>query len=312
MKSSQYLLFISVFSLALCTLCNLTCSPANPSVEKNLCGELAGSSYVPVALGELLCVARDSAGVFYVVDKVQSDMRCFVSRNDSLYRKEVLGSGIFGEEYYFLSIQDGQQLIFQDSNKSWSDVYICQGNCAKCDSLLVSHIGPTSKSIGDIEEGWNDVCGYLQNESPNCRSLTAAEAGDIKKYHLLNFPPTTYVEYLARQQEGQYLLVTRSEYDWNGDVVVHYGMPDQMEKREVVSFLRASDGGSTWIRFMVGSTQYEAFFGVEWDSVGGSVGVHAGKTFLRIGSDTLALERISPNKEILMELGFDCAHEIQF
>jgi hypothetical protein len=308
MKSSQYLLLISVFSLALCMQCNLTRAPANPNAGKNLCGELAGSSYAPLTLGELLCVARDSAGVFYVVDKVQSDMRFFVSRNDSLFRKEVLGSSIIGEQYYFLSIQDNQEVIFQNSNKIWSDVYICQGNCAKCDSLLSSHISPTSKSVQDIAEGWIDVCAYLQNESPNCCSLAVAEAGDIGNYHLLNFPPTTHIEYLARRPESQYLLVTRSAYDWNGDVVVHYGMSDQMEKREVVGFLRASDGGSTWIRFMVGSTQYEAFFGVEWDSVG----VHAGKTFLRIASDTLALERINPTKEILNGLGFDCAHEMQF
>lgn len=76
---------------------------------------------------------------------------------------------------------------------------------------------------------------------------------------------------------------------------------------EVVRFLRASDGGSTWITFMVGLTKYEAFFGVKLDSTGFSYG----KAWLKIGNDTLPLERNSADRQTLQMLGFDCSIELK-
>jgi hypothetical protein len=308
MKTLYYPLLVLILFSMLFTHCNVMSDSSAPTAENGLCSELAGSRYNPVTLGELLCVARDSLGVFYIIDSVGSTLRCFISRNDSLFRKTVPGSGVIGQEYYFISIQDDKQLIFRNANNSWSDAYILmQGKCEKCDSLLLSHIDRNSKSLDSLAAGWKDVCEYLRKESANCRSLAIAAAGDIKNYHCMNFPPVTRVEYLALQQQSRYLLVTRDEYDWAGDVVVHYGAADQMKKREVVNFLRARDGGSTWIKFMVGLQQYEAFFGVQWDSIG----VHPGKSYIKIDNDTIAVERIAWNKEILTDLGFDCEHEIR-
>jgi hypothetical protein len=308
MKPLYSPLLVLILLFALFTSCNFQSDPSDPTSGNGLCGELAGSGYNPVTLGELLCVARDSTGVFYIIDSIGSTMRCFVSRNDSLFRKAIKGSGIIGQEFYFISIQDDAQVIFRNIDTGWSDAFICvQGRCTKCDSILFSHIGASSRDLDSLDEGWKEVCEYLKNDSANCHSLAVATAGDIQNYHCMNFSPTTRVEYLALQQQRYYLLVTRDEYDWNGDVVVHYGMADQMQKRDVVSFLRASDGGSTWIRFMVGLRQYEAFFGVQLDSTG----IHPGASYIKIDTDTIAVERISWNKEILTALGFDCEHEIR-
>jgi hypothetical protein len=306
MKPLYYPFLVLILLFALLTQCNVPSDPSDPTSGNSLCSELAGSRYNPVTLGELLCVARDSTGVFYIIDSVGSTLRCFISRNDSLLRKTVLGSGIISQEYYFISIQDDAQLIFRNANNSWSDAYIwMHGKCTKCDSLLSSHMD--SRSLDSLAEGWKDVCEYLKNESANCHSLAIAAADDIQNYHCINFPPATRIEYLALQQQRYYLLVTRDEYDWTGDVVVHYGIADQMQKRDVVSFSRARDGGSTWIKFMVGLQQYEAFFGVQWDSTG----IHPGNSYIKIDTDTIAVERISWNREILTELGFDCEHEIR-
>jgi hypothetical protein len=276
--------------------------------ENDLCNELAGSQYIPAILAGILCVARDSSGVFYVIDKVSQGMRCFVSRNDSLHRKTMEGSSIVGERYYFLTIQDTMQLVFENYN-GWRDIFLCGKNAsAKCDSLLDSHMHSGERSIDSLAPGWKDVCRYLQFETPNCYALSIAKAEDITNKYVTNFPPTTHIEYLARQQTGQYLLVTRTEYDWNGDVVVHYGMPAQMKMREIVRFMRASDGGSTWIRFLVDSKLFEAVFRVKMDSTG----VHPGGTFLNIEGDTLDLERINPNEEALANLGFHCSHDITY
>lgn len=301
MKTKFFLLcmFTSILSLYIC--CKLPNQISDTTSNK--CNELAGTKYSPITLGKIVCVARDSSGVLYVVDKSQYDLRVFISKGNILYRKNVLGSSISGEQYFFLSIEDSMEVVFQNHNNIWSDAFVLMGNCKECDSLLSSHIDPRAKSINDFLAGWSDVCHYLQYERPNSVQLTTTTTVDVNKYKLENFPPTTHIEYLAQQQSGQYVLVTRSFYDWNGDVVLHYGLPDQMGNCQVVNFLRATDGGSTWISFMVGLKSYEAYFGVKWDTAG----ISNGKSWLKIGNDTLNLERKNASIETLQNLGFDCS-----
>jgi hypothetical protein len=105
----------------------------------------------------------------------------------------------------------------------------------------------------------------------------------------------------------QYLLVTRVEYDWKGDVVVHYGPADDLRQRVVTRFLRARDGGSTWIRFMIGSDEAEAFFGVALDTAG----IHESKSWLAVRGDTISIERVAPEARVLKDLGIECVHDIR-
>ena len=87
-----------------------------------------------------------------------------------------------------------------------------------------------------------------------------------------------------------------------------YGFPGEMSLRNVTGFLRATDGGSTWIRFMLGSIEAEAFFGVVFDAVSG---ISAGPSYIKIAGDSLDLRRLAPDQEILEELGLGCSHEIR-
>jgi hypothetical protein len=290
-------LFAAFFILYIC------CDSPNQISDSssNKCTELAGSKSAPVTLGEILCISRDSSGVLYLVDKFQSDFRLFISKGNILYRKKVLGSSVFAEQYYFLSIEDSMQFVFHNHTSIWSEAYILKGNCKECDSLLSSHINRDAKNINDLDSGWIDICHFLQYERPNSVQLSITK--EINNYELENFPPTTHIEYLAKQESGQYILVTRSYYDWNGDVVLHYGLINQMNKCQVTNFLRASDGGSTWITFKVGIKSYEAFFGVKWDTTG----ISNGKNWLRIDNDTLNLDRKSADIQTLNNLGFDCS-----
>jgi hypothetical protein len=151
------------------------------------------------------------------------------------------------------------------------------------------------------------MCNYLDTARPDCQALTSDEKIDIQTFAIKNYPPITRIEYLASLQDSIYLIISRNEYDWNGDVVIHYGKPGDIKLRKLLSFLRASDGGSTWIKFMIDSQEVEAYFGVKWDSSG----FGPGSSHLAISGDTLQLERLSPSEESLAELGFNCMHEIR-
>lgn len=312
MKNDIFKLNAIIICCSIIIRCDLTNGSRSPQEGENLCRELAGSSYMPVAIDEVLAVARDSSGMLYAIDKADHTYRVFVSSNDTLYRRYVKGSGVMSERYYFLSVEDGSRFIFRNDNGEWSNVYRCSGDgCGNYDSILSSRIDPESKERGTfdekMEEGWNAMCDYLDSACDECRPLIRSDTAAVADYAVRNITPVTHIEYLASHQGGWYLLVSRVEYDWNGDVVLHYGTGDTMKKRYVTSFMRATDGGSTWIRFMVGFHEAEAFFGVQWDTSG----VTPGQSYLVQESDTLQLERLVPEEELLAQLGFDCSHEIR-
>ena len=298
--------FAAAFIVLTIISCRLPTDTVVPDGESSICGELAASNYVPVTLDSVLCIARDADGTLYVIDQNNYNLRCFISAADTLRRKKVSGSGIYNQQYFFISLEGGQQLLFENNGGIWSDAHFCRtGKCQKCDSIFSSAV--RSKDLNDLAVGWERVCSYLDtNLDLNCPALATAEISDLNNYPVRNFPPTTHIEYLSYRQDGNYLLVTRPEYDWRGEVVVHYGKPGDLKMRTTSSFLRLTDGGSTWIKFKIGSADAEAFFGVAWDSVG----IHEGKTWMAIDRDTVSIERIQPGPKILIELGIECDHEI--
>lgn len=164
------------------------------------------------------------------------------------------------------------------------------------------------KALKTSMPGGGLVCKYFDSGNVNFQALSAAEKSAVNNYMVRNFSPGTTIEYLALQDDGQVLLVSRETYDWKGSVVVHYGKKGDLHKRLVTGFLRASDGGSTWIDFVVGEKKVSAFFGVKWDSDG----IRPGATFIKMENDTLSLERIQPDKVILSDLGCNCAHQINW
>jgi hypothetical protein len=259
---------------ALFLLVNISCKEINKPIEpnngQNPCSELAGSNYEPIHLNKILCIGKDSIGTFYVVDSIGYTIRCFVSHQDTLYRKNVGGSSIINERDYSLMIgaADYFKINFQCFAGIWTDISLCQEGAAE-----------------------------------TSYTLTSCKQSDISNCVLMNFPPTTHIEYLARQADGNYILVTRKEYDWDGTVVVHYGMPDNMKMRQVVSFLRGTD---TYIHFMINSTEAIAYFG----AVSNGTSFQPGEAYLQIGDVKNPLERTTATEDILKSLGFDCWQQI--
>lgn len=309
MKRPHQIFFTSLM-LSICFIsgCKIN-TPAVQSDQANICGELAGSAYVPAALAEMLCIAKDPQGSLYVVDKQDGNLRCFISSNDTLYRTNVTGGSTRGDKYYSLSLDSGRQFLFCNISGKWDNAYLgTTGRCQKCDSILSSQIAERSKSTESIDTGWIHVCKYLDAGNENFLALSTAEKSDVNNFAIRNFSPGTTIEYLAQLDDGQVLLVSRETNDWKGSVAVHYGKKDDLQKRAMTRFLRASDGGSTWIDFIVGDKKMSAFFGVQWDSDG----VRPGATFIKMESDTLALERIEPDEAILSDLGCNCEHRIDW
>ncbi|MBN1757528.1 MAG: hypothetical protein JW863_04385 [Chitinispirillaceae bacterium] len=278
--------------------------------ESGPCGELAGSQYVSVALDGILCAARDSAGVLYVIDENGSRFRCFVAEGDTLHRRKVTGSSIVGEEYYFISIENVNQLIFHHQSGVWNDVYLnVGGRCDECDSILADPVNKNPREMyrESIAAGWSAVCGYLDKEKDAAYKLSVTDTTGMGNMATRNFLPTTRIEYLARQQDGHNILVTRPEYDWNGEAVVHFGMPGEMVLCECLRFIRALDGGSTWIRYLIDSTEAEAYFGVIMDTDA----IKPGAAYNIIDGDTLELERVVPDADNMSALGFVCSWETE-
>lgn len=136
---------------------NSGCKINTPDVQCNqgICNELSGSTYVSVALSEIVCIAKDSQGVLYVVDKSGGNLRCFISPNDTLYRTNVTGSSITGEKYYSLSLDGGRLFLFCNISEKWDNAYVSSaGRCQKCDSILSSQIRSGGKSTENIDAGW--------------------------------------------------------------------------------------------------------------------------------------------------------------
>jgi hypothetical protein len=282
------------------------------------CTELAGSAYVPATLGKIICAARDSSGRYYVIDTSGYETRCFISGNDTLFRKRVLGYGVVGERYFTLSLQDTTVMIFENFD-GWRDAFVCKpGIRTKYDSLLTSHMKNFSKSrdndVDSMAAGWREACAYLRSDSLNCRPLSGAAADEIANKPLVNFSPATYVSLVARQAEGRFFLATLPQFDFTpGCEVVHYGMPGSMKKREVVSYATASDGGSTFIKFKVDSLQYQAVFRVQLVvNPDNSGSLKVGPSYFVVNGDTTELERLNPTREIMSQLGFNCPQEMQF
>jgi hypothetical protein len=303
-------IFFTIFVISICF--NSGCKINAPAIESNqysICSELSGSNYVPIAASEIVCIAKDTQGVLYVVDKQDGNLRCFISSNDTLYRTNITGSSTRGEEYYSLSLDSGRYLFFCNISGKWDNAYVgFTSRCQKCDSILSGQVVSSGKSPEDIDVGWSLVCKHLDAGNEKFQALSAAGISDVNNFAVRNFSPSTTIEYLAQQDDGQVLLVSRDTYDWEGSVVVHYGKKDDLKKRVVTRFLRASDGGSTWIDFIIGEKKVVAFFGVQWDSDG----IRPVKTFIKIESDTLSLKRIQPDKAILSDLGCNCAHQINW
>lgn len=237
----------------------------------------------PPELGTVLGVGRDDDGTVYVVDrKGDADYRAFVVEDDTLVRQPVSGSGSSGAEGL-------QQLsITVDVSPPYR--------------LLVEQIdGETSRMARtERDERILDI-----DELPAEEQLELLDSDAIDGYTVRNLPNELRIEYFARTENGDLLVVLVPEVDFSYDKFrLFFGSEEALVERELDAVNRARDGGSTHLLFTLDGKPADAFFPVM--SSGGMF--TPGPATLTVDGETTDLERLDPeaDADLLGGADFSC------
>lgn len=195
---------------------------------------------LPVTLGTVLGVGKDSAGKTYLADEVttpsQTD-RVFVSDGSSLFRKRVTGSGQNGggaDTDYSLSFEDG----------------------ANTPALLIQIRGGKTTGMG-LGSGGKQFFG---DPGAVTTDLTVEDPKVVQDFTLRNLPGDVTIEYVAKVDGGEALVVTRPTDDWTyTDFRLFFGGLSTMDELPVKNVTRARSGGTT-IEFFVADATWVATF----------------------------------------------------
>ena len=251
-----------------------TSGPCNPLTPHEL----------PVTLGTVLGIGRDSTGTTYLADEVTSPMftdRVFVSQGKSLFRKRVTGSGSSGNTDYSFSF-DGDSgpvslLIHRENGKA-----------------TAMALGPEGK-------------GFIGDPGLQTTPLTVLDDSAVSDFTLRNLPGDVTIEYVADTEDGDVMVVTHptDDYDYT-DFRMFYGRPPHLDERKVKAVNRSLDGDTSMV-FLVGGTEYDASFTFVLMEGDGGLISHPGDGSLDEGSGkTVAFTQRWPTPTTLDGFSFTC------
>ena len=245
------------------------------------CNPLVGSRQ-PVTLGEVLAIGRAADGTVYMLDEVDGEVRAFVSDSEVLRRRRVLGSGsgtLPGVEFYDIDVESADDLPLH--------LY-----------LEIPDDGePTFTAIAMPGRNSPDAAG-------DGEALELLDEDALADFTLENLPPDVDIEYHARLEDGRRVVVTRPEDDWSyEDFRAFVGEEERVLEREVMSVLRARDGGSTTIELTLDGEPAELSFPVT--SVNGVI--MPGPATLEQDGEVLSLELLPAEAAAVDGLSFFCA-----
>jgi hypothetical protein len=269
--------------LLFCTAVAMTGCPTD-DVEPVACEPLE-TTEVPLTLGHVTAVGKAVDGTLYVVDdnpEAEGNHRLYVSEGLALVRHEVAGTGETNEG-------DVQRLT------------LSAGGSEPFTLFVELHGTPTRMKVvdGPLRDKNLDVSAQPGDE------LEVSDASVLAGLRVRNLEGTVFVEYSARLEGKQRLIVTRPEHDWSyDDFRVFFGSAERLEERSVISVIRARDGGSTWIKFRVGAESAEAFFPTRLSVPGGPTNDEPDT--LTVGSKSLTIERLPMDAPELDGLSFAC------
>jgi hypothetical protein len=223
---------------------------------------------LPVTLGPVLGVGKDSAGVIYMVDYVTnaSIERVFVSSGDSLYRKRLAGSGSSGG-----GADVDYNLMFEE------------GSGAATRSLLIQRRGGVTTAMGI----GHDPKGFIGSVALD-ETLTVVGEDAISSYKLRNLPGDVTIDRVADVDNGNVIVVTHPTDDWTADDFrLFYGPEGNMVERHVYEAPGNRNGGID-IQFDVNGSRYTVqFTATITPTDGGGVATHIGPGTLDAGGGTL-------------------------
>jgi hypothetical protein len=147
------------------------------------------------------------------------------------------------------------------------------------------------------------ACGGADEErcdplAPRLQLLDGGDAGD-------RFSDRVEIEYLARTEQDELLLVVRPAEDWSyDDFRLFLGPLEHMRERDVQQVRRQRDGGTTNILFELGGKTADAFFPVQF--VDGRF--EPGPATLTVDGEAAPLTRLDPGeqRDLLERAEFFC------
>lgn len=219
-------LLVTVMQLAL-PACGGDGSPA-----PRPCAPLAGAAR-PIALGTVLGAGRHADGTIYVADREGAELRAFVTEAGALRRRRVAGTGELGAMTYLVSVHDEPAFTLK-----------IVGGASPRMGVIRGHFTGRDFEIG--QQG--DV-------------LEVLDASALSGLPIVNLPGEAVVEYAFALPDGRHLVVLRPLDDWSyDDFRLFLGAPERLTEREVSSVMRARDGGTTDIDFVIDGRVARAHF----------------------------------------------------
>jgi hypothetical protein len=277
---------------ALLTVCSVLLSgctgKSGPSDGGRNSGPCDPLSPLPATLGTIIGVGKDPQSIIYVADDAPDigQDRVFVSNGDTLYRKNVIGSGQNGgppnAEYTF---------SFQDSDVDASDAR----------ALLIQ---VRSGAVTAMALGPGDSRSFYAPDAGD-ESLTVVGESAIAGFKVQDLP--AQVEYVGDVSNGEAIVVTEPIDPWGyTGFRLFYGTAGQMVECPVVTYNRGDI--SDEVTFTLGMTTYTATFGF----ASGFVGLEGGltgpgpSTLETGGGGTLQITLRMPTPTSLSGFSFTC------
>ena len=286
---SESLRDMSELNLEVSLLAALLIFSGGGCAEETVACEPLEARTAAVEIEEILAVGRAEDGTIVVVDRTDEDsspVRLFVSDGDSLVLQPIAGSGTG-------SGADGTQ--------SWS--------------LGVSEADPPIRVLVQRRDGELHMKLYRSADALAHKGFDfAAAPGEtleildhkaISTLTIRDLSSQVTVEYFARADADR-LVVIRPD---SGELVVKdvrlfFGAPDAMQEREVRSFMRYRDGGSTQIDFDIDGSEARVFFPSKLQTDGPTI---TEPVTFEVAGNARSIERAVPAEDPeLLDLRFRC------
>lgn len=218
----------------------------DPGPRKSGPCEPLRASPIEIALAPPLAVGQARDGTTIVIDRVgSSDARVFVGAPGSkdLFRKAGGGLTAFEPRYVWARFElEPRRLVLRLNRTAWDK------RSFGTDDVSLSLTGDRSRNISVAH-----AAGELLAKLPPTT---------VSDWNIHNFASRITAEYLGETADGRFILVTRPDLgpvSYN-HVRVFFGTAGAVVERQMTSFGRGREGGTTEIGFQLGSSDAIATF----------------------------------------------------
>ena len=247
--------------IALCGCPGSTDDGMTPSGSTHLesCDPLAPNE-LPIKLQTIIAAGKDESGTIYVADRTsESEERIFVSRDNTLYRKRVSGSGSNGT----------------------SDFTWVFDNDGKAERLVVRK---QADEVTGIALAPADQRKFFDQLDDSAQKLTPVDPASLTGFAVRNLAGDVVVEFVADADNDARLVVMRPKDDWSyEDFRLFYGTNGHLAER---------------VTTQTGPRSYRAFDfivdGATWHVTFASSLAPAIKSEIDTGDETLQLTLVEP------------------